>query len=34
MREAFGAYTRFAGADSVEWASHLDEELRLLGGRR
>jgi uncharacterized protein YcaQ len=34
MREALDAYLRFAGLDSAEWASHLDEERRLLGRRR
>jgi hypothetical protein len=26
MRDALGAYLRFAGADSLEWASHLEKE--------
>jgi uncharacterized protein YcaQ len=34
MREALAAYVHFAGADSVEWAPHLDQERRLLGPRR
>jgi len=34
MREALGAYMRFAGVDGLEWASHLDSERRLLGRRR
>jgi hypothetical protein len=29
MRDALGAYLRFAGADSVEWAPHLEKEKRL-----
>jgi hypothetical protein len=31
MREALGAYVRFAGTDAVEWAPHLVRERRLLG---
>jgi uncharacterized protein YcaQ len=31
MREALGAYLRFAGADRLEWAPHLAAEKRLLG---
>jgi uncharacterized protein YcaQ len=27
MRDALDAYLRFAGVDSAEWASHLDQEL-------
>ena len=34
MRDALGAYMRFAGVDSAEWASHLDQERRLFGQRR
>ena len=34
MREALDAYMRFAGVDSAEWASHLDQERRLFGRRR
>jgi uncharacterized protein len=34
MREALDAYLRFAEVDSAEWASHLDQERRLLGRRR
>jgi uncharacterized protein YcaQ len=34
MRDAFDAYMRFAGVDSAEWASHLDQERRLFGRRR
>ncbi len=34
MREALDAYVRFAGADSIEWAPHLDEERRVLSRRR
>ncbi len=30
MREALGAYLGFAGADRVEWASHLAQDKRLL----
>jgi uncharacterized protein YcaQ len=30
MREALGAYLRFAGVDRLEWASHLAAEKRLL----
>jgi uncharacterized protein len=29
MRDALVAYVRFAGADSLEWASHLEEEKAL-----
>jgi uncharacterized protein len=29
MRDALGAYLRFAGVDSATWASHLDQERRL-----
>ena len=29
MREALGAYLRFAGADRLEWAPHLGTEERL-----
>jgi uncharacterized protein len=29
MRAALGAYLRFAGADRLEWAAHLDKEKRL-----
>ena len=29
MRDALGAYLRFAGADRVEWPSHLAAEKRL-----
>jgi uncharacterized protein YcaQ len=31
MRDALRAYLRFAGADSLEWAPHLEAENRLLG---
>jgi uncharacterized protein len=34
MRDALGAYMRFAGVGSAEWASHLDQERRLFGRRR
>ncbi len=34
MRDAVDAYLRFVGADSVEWASHLDQERRLFDRRR
>jgi uncharacterized protein len=34
MRDAWDAYMRFAGVDSAEWPSHLDQERRLFGGRR
>jgi uncharacterized protein YcaQ len=34
MRDALDAYMRFAGVDSAEWASHLDQERRLFGRRR
>jgi uncharacterized protein YcaQ len=34
MRDALGAYMRFAGVGSAEWASHLDQERRLFGPRR
>jgi uncharacterized protein len=30
MRAALGAYLRFAGADRLEWAPHLEHEKRLL----
>jgi uncharacterized protein YcaQ len=33
MREALGAYLRFAGAGSLEWAAHLDSDRRLFLGR-
>ncbi len=33
MRAALGAYLRFAGADRLEWAPHLDKERRLFGSR-
>jgi uncharacterized protein len=33
MRVALGAYLRFAGADRLEWASHLGRERRLLRSR-
>jgi uncharacterized protein YcaQ len=33
MHEALAAYLRFAAADSVEWAPHLDQERRLIGLR-
>jgi len=29
MSEALGAYLRFAGADRLEWPSHLKTEKRL-----
>ena len=29
MRDALGAYLRFAGADRLDWASHLGAEKRL-----
>ena len=29
MRDALGAYLRFAGADRLEWAPHLAAEKRL-----
>ena len=29
MRDALGAYLRFAGADQLEWANHLSRERRL-----
>jgi uncharacterized protein YcaQ len=29
MRDAMRAYMRFAGADRIEWATHLDREKRL-----
>jgi uncharacterized protein YcaQ len=29
MREALGAYLRFAGARRLEWASHLGKDKRL-----
>jgi hypothetical protein len=31
MRDALGAYVRFAGAESLEWAPHLSAEKRLFG---
>jgi uncharacterized protein len=31
MREALGAYVRFAGAEGLEWAPHLAAEKRLFG---
>jgi uncharacterized protein YcaQ len=34
MRDALDAYMRFAGVDSAEWASHLNQEPRLFGRRR
>ena len=34
LRDALDAYMRFAGVDSAEWASHLDQERRLFGGCR
>ena len=34
MRDALDAYMRFAGVDSAEWATHLDQERRLFGRRR
>jgi hypothetical protein len=34
MRDALGAYMRFAGVDRTEWASHLDQARRLFGRRR
>jgi uncharacterized protein len=33
MRDALRAYLRFAGADRVDWASHLTREKRLFGAR-
>ena len=33
MRDALRAYLRFAGADRLEWASHLGAEKRLYGVR-
>jgi uncharacterized protein YcaQ len=33
MRDALGAYLRFAGVDRVEWADHLGREERLFGAR-
>jgi uncharacterized protein YcaQ len=33
MRAALGAYLRFAGADRLEWAPHLDNEKRLFRSR-
>jgi uncharacterized protein YcaQ len=33
MRVALGAYLRFAGADRLEWAPHLDKEKRLFRSR-
>jgi uncharacterized protein YcaQ len=32
MREALGAYLRFAGADRLEWAAHLTKDQRLFRG--
>ena len=34
MRDALGAYIRFAGVDGAEWAPQLDQERRLFVGRR
>jgi hypothetical protein len=34
MRDALDAYLRFAAADSVKWASHLDQQRSLLGRHR
>lgn len=34
MREALGAYVRFAGAGDLEWAAHLDHEKQLFLTRR
>jgi uncharacterized protein len=34
MRDALDAYMRFAGVDSAEWSTHLDQERRLFGRRR
>jgi uncharacterized protein len=33
MRDALGAYQRFAHADRIEWAPHLGKEKRLFGSR-
>jgi len=33
MRDALGAYLRFAGASRLEWASHLGGERRLFAAR-
>jgi uncharacterized protein YcaQ len=33
MREALGAYLRFAGAEHVEWTPHLGRERRLISAR-
>ncbi len=33
MRDALRAYLRFAGADHLEWAAHLDREKRLFPAR-
>ena len=33
MRAALRAYLRFAGADRLEWAPHLDRQKRLFGSR-
>jgi uncharacterized protein len=33
MRDALAAYLRFAGADTLGWASHLGKEKRLLSAR-
>jgi uncharacterized protein len=33
MRAALRAYLRFAGADRLEWAPHLDKQKRLFGSR-
>jgi len=33
MRVALGAYLRFAGADRLEWAPHLDKDKRLFRNR-
>ena len=34
MRDALRAYVRFAGADRLDWAGHLDREKRLFPARR
>src|SRR5918997_1085433 len=34
MRDALDAYMRFAGVDSAQWSSQLDQERRLFGRRR
>lgn len=34
VRDALDAYLRFAEVESAEWASHLNQERRLLGRRR